>query len=102
MNVPLTADTALSAKDRPELARHVWDDPFLLESQLSDDERMIRDSAAAYAAEISAFVQSVSEETQTPTTGYDGLMALALAEAALISVNERRVVDMKEVLESGS
>ena len=58
--------------------------------------------AAAYAAEISAFVQSVSEETQTPTTGYDGFMALALAEAALISVNERRVVDMTEVLETGS
>ena len=58
--------------------------------------------AAAYAAEISAFVQSVSHKTPTPTTGHDGLMALALAEAALISVKERRVVDMKAVLEAGS
>ncbi len=37
----------------PELARakpaeSIWDDPFLLESQLSEDERMIRDSARAY------------------------------------------------------
>ena len=25
-----------------------WDDPLLLSSQLSDDERMVRDAAAAY------------------------------------------------------
>ncbi|MDO5630209.1 MAG: acyl-CoA dehydrogenase [Paracoccus sp. (in: a-proteobacteria)] len=29
--------------------RLVWDDPFLLNDQLTEDERMIRDSAAAYA-----------------------------------------------------
>ncbi len=29
----------------------VWDDPFLLEDQLSEDERMIRDAAAAFAAD---------------------------------------------------
>ena len=28
-----------------------WDDPFLLEEQLSEDERMIRDAAAAFAAD---------------------------------------------------
>lgn len=28
-----------------------WDDPFLLEDQLTEDERMIRDSARAYAQE---------------------------------------------------
>ena len=28
-----------------------WSDPFLLEEQLNEDERMIRDSAAAFAAE---------------------------------------------------
>ncbi len=28
-----------------------WDDPFLLEEQLSEDERMIRDTARAYAQE---------------------------------------------------
>jgi glutaryl-CoA dehydrogenase len=28
-----------------------WDDPFLLERQLTEDERMIRDAAQAYAQE---------------------------------------------------
>jgi glutaryl-CoA dehydrogenase len=28
-----------------------WEDPFLLDDQLSDDERMVRDSAAAYCQE---------------------------------------------------
>ncbi|HMO70281.1 MAG TPA: inositol 2-dehydrogenase, partial [Paracoccaceae bacterium] len=36
--------------------------------------------------------------TPTPTTGHDGLMALALAEAALKSVAEGRVVKVAEVL----
>ncbi|PWJ76889.1 hypothetical protein C7441_1181, partial [Pseudaminobacter salicylatoxidans] len=31
-------------------ASFVWEDPFLLEGQLSEDERMIRDAAAAFAA----------------------------------------------------
>ncbi|MDH3668872.1 MAG: acyl-CoA dehydrogenase [Paracoccaceae bacterium] len=31
--------------------RFVWDDPFLLEDQLSEEERMIRDAARAYAQE---------------------------------------------------
>ena len=34
---------------RAKPARFEWDDPFLLEEQLSDDERMIRDAAHAYA-----------------------------------------------------
>ncbi|RWM79936.1 MAG: acyl-CoA dehydrogenase [Mesorhizobium sp.] len=29
----------------------VWDDPFLIENQLSEDERMVRDGAAAFAAD---------------------------------------------------
>ncbi|MBV8469794.1 MAG: acyl-CoA dehydrogenase, partial [Burkholderiaceae bacterium] len=28
-----------------------WDDPLLLNEQLSDDERMVRDAAAAYCQE---------------------------------------------------
>ena len=34
---------------RAKLANLVWEDPFLLEDQLDEDERMIRDSARAYA-----------------------------------------------------
>jgi len=53
---------------------------------------------AAYAAEIAAFVASVETGAPTPTTGHDGLMALALAEAALKSVAEGRAVRVVEVL----
>lgn len=53
---------------------------------------------AAYANEIAAFVAAVAEGAPTPTTGHDGLMALVLAEAALKSVAEGRLVYLTEVL----
>ncbi|WP_048649312.1 acyl-CoA dehydrogenase [Nitratireductor soli] len=40
-----------AAKPKSATASFVWDDPFLLEDQLSDEERMIRDAAAAFAAD---------------------------------------------------
>src|SRR5436190_1530014 len=40
----------LFPKDSPDLGgRFAWNDPFLLDDQLHDDERIIRDSARAYA-----------------------------------------------------
>ena len=36
-------------KDKPAAAAFQWDDPFLLDEQLTEDERMIRDTARAYA-----------------------------------------------------
>ena len=33
-------------KDKPSSAYFQWDDPFLLDEQLTEDERMIRDTAA--------------------------------------------------------
>jgi myo-inositol 2-dehydrogenase/D-chiro-inositol 1-dehydrogenase len=53
---------------------------------------------AAYAAEIAAFVAAVEAGGTMPTTGEDGLRALALAEAALRSVAEARAVRVSEVL----
>jgi myo-inositol 2-dehydrogenase/D-chiro-inositol 1-dehydrogenase len=53
---------------------------------------------AAYAAEIAAFVDCVAKGAATPTTGHDGMMALALADAALLSVTEGRVVKLAEIL----
>jgi myo-inositol 2-dehydrogenase / D-chiro-inositol 1-dehydrogenase len=53
---------------------------------------------AAYANEIAGFIAAVQSGTETPTTGHDGLMALALAEAALKSVAEGRTVKVSEVL----
>lgn len=52
----------------------------------------------AYASEIKAFVDAVTNGTTPPTTGADGLMALVLAEAANISAAEGRAVMVSEVL----
>ena len=51
----------------------------------------------AYAAEISAFVTAIETGAAPSPSGEDGLKALALAEAALKSVAERRAVGMDEV-----
>ncbi|WGI20271.1 acyl-CoA dehydrogenase [Amylibacter sp. IMCC11727] len=42
---------SLKAKDKPDLSSFQWDDALLLEDQLTEEERMIRDSARAYAQE---------------------------------------------------
>ena len=55
--------------------------------------------AAAYAAEIAAFADAVANGAPVPTTGRDGLMALALAEAARRAAGEGRVVPLAEVLD---
>ncbi len=39
----------LHPKDNPSLSRFNWEDPLLLDGQLTDEERMLRDSARAYA-----------------------------------------------------
>jgi myo-inositol 2-dehydrogenase/D-chiro-inositol 1-dehydrogenase len=52
----------------------------------------------AYANEIAAFVAAVEGGGATPTTGEDGLRALALADAALRSAEEGRAVRVSEVL----
>src|SRR5262249_59973192 len=43
MNAPL--------KSKPAKAEFSWHDPLRFDAQLSDDERMVRDAAAKYAAE---------------------------------------------------
>lgn len=52
----------------------------------------------AYAAEIAAFVTAVATKTAANPSGEDGLLALALAEAALKSVKEGRMVKVSEVM----
>ncbi len=42
---------ALKAKDAPDLGRFDWEDPFRLDDQLTEEERMLRDGARAYAVE---------------------------------------------------
>ena len=51
----------------------------------------------AYAAEIGAFIDAVGAQSAAAPSGEDGLLALALAEAALLSVKEGRMVKVSEV-----
>jgi len=45
------AEAARSHSAQHKLAAFTWDDAFLLDEQLSEDERLIRDTARAYAQE---------------------------------------------------
>ncbi|SMQ62882.1 myo-inositol 2-dehydrogenase [Devosia lucknowensis] len=51
----------------------------------------------AYAREITSFIDFVEAKTPASPSGADGLVALALAEAALKSVSEGRAVKVSEV-----
>ncbi len=51
----------------------------------------------AYAAEIAAFIAAIADGAAISPTGQDGLAALALSEAALLSVKEGRAVRVSEV-----
>ena len=52
----------------------------------------------AYAAEIASFIAAIGGKGKAEPTGEDGLIALALADAALKSVAEKRVVKLSETL----
>ena len=52
----------------------------------------------AYAAEIAQFIAALGGKGAVEPTGEDGLIALALADAALKSVAEGRMVKLSEVL----
>ena len=65
MNAPERVQTVSKAK-------FVWDDPLLLGDQLSEEERMVRDAAHAYAQEkllprvTEAFRQEEAEAAADP------------------------------------
>jgi glutaryl-CoA dehydrogenase len=40
---------ALREKDKPDLSSFDWEDPFYLDRQLTDEERMIAESARSFA-----------------------------------------------------
>lgn len=74
--MPTTSDTLHGG------APFNWSDPFLLEDQLTEEERMIRDSAAAFAAEelLPKVGKAYLEETVEP-----GIFR-AMGEAGLLGV----------------
>ncbi|MEM8625692.1 MAG: acyl-CoA dehydrogenase family protein, partial [Pseudomonadota bacterium] len=63
-----------------------WDDPFLLEDQLEEDERMVRDTAAAFAADtlaprvIGAFAEEKTDLEIIPKMGELGLLGVTVPE----------------------
>ena len=72
---------------RPSLkADFAWDDPFLLDEQISDEERLIRDSARAYAQEqlqpriIEAYRDEKTDPEIFREMGAVGLLGLTLPE----------------------
>lgn len=64
----------------------VWDDPFLLDSQLEEDERLISDSAAAFATEHllprveNAYLNETVEPEIFGLMGQTGLLGITVPE----------------------
>ncbi len=76
----------LSPQSRPELSSFSWEDPFLLEDQLSEDERMVRDAARAYAQDklqprvTAAFANEETDPEIFREMGEMGLLGTTIPE----------------------
>ena len=68
------------------LAPFSWDDPFLLNDQLTEDERMIRDSAKAFATDVllprvqEAYLEEKTDPELFRLMGQAGLLGVTLPE----------------------
>jgi glutaryl-CoA dehydrogenase len=87
LDAPKTAEKPkLKAKDAPDLGRFDWEDPFRLNDQLTEEERMLRDGARAYAQEKlqPRVVAAYREETTDPSIfremGEMGLLGVTIPE----------------------
>jgi glutaryl-CoA dehydrogenase len=78
--------TAAHGRKSSQTASFVWDDPFLIEDQLSEDERMVRDAASAFAADKLAprIEDAYMEEKTDPAIfremGEAGLLGITIPE----------------------
>ena len=72
--------------DRPARADFAWEDPFVLEEQLTEEERMIRDTARDYAQDkllprvIEAYAQEKTDPSIFREMGRLGLIGVTLPE----------------------
>ena len=77
---------ALAPQSAPDLSSFDWEDPFRMEDQLTEEERMIRDSAAAYAQEklqprvIEAYREEKSDPSIFREMGDMGLLGSTIPE----------------------
>ena len=75
-----------AAKDAPDMASFTWDDPFLLEDQLTEDERMLRDAAHEFAQKnlqprvIDAYREAAVTPEIFPQMGEAGLLGTTIPE----------------------
>jgi glutaryl-CoA dehydrogenase len=69
-----------------DLATFNWEDPFLLEAQLTDDERMLRDGARAFAQGrlqprvLRANAEEATDPNVFPEMGEAGLLGITIPE----------------------
>ncbi|WP_069298286.1 acyl-CoA dehydrogenase [Neptunicoccus sediminis] len=76
----------LKAKDAPDLNRFNWEDPFALETQLNEEERMLRDAAKAYAQDklqprvIEAYREEKTDPEIFREMGEMGLLGVTIPE----------------------
>ncbi|MBW4962101.1 acyl-CoA dehydrogenase [Sulfitobacter sp. CW3] len=76
----------LKAKDAPNMSSFDWTDPFRLADQLTEDERMIQESARAYAQEklqprvIDAFANESTDPAIFKEMGDMGLLGVTVPE----------------------
>ncbi|OJY01015.1 MAG: acyl-CoA dehydrogenase [Rhizobiales bacterium 62-17] len=83
MSSTASAAAATSHSDRAAFA---WEDPFLLEDQLQEEERMIRDTARAYAQEkllprvVEAYAKEKIDHDLIPEMGELGLLGVTIPE----------------------
>ena len=76
----------LSPQSAPSLSSFNWEDPFLIDDQLSDEERMMRDSANAYAQEklqprvIEAYREEKTDPEIFREMGEMGLLGITVPE----------------------
>ena len=83
----MNAPQKITHKDAPELAPFDWADPFLIDSQLGEDDRMLRDAAAAFAQSelapraVEAYREALVVPELFPLMGQAGLLGATLPEA---------------------
>jgi glutaryl-CoA dehydrogenase len=77
---------SLKAKDAPDLGRFDWEDPFRLSDQLTEEERMLRDAARAYAQDklqprvIDAYREEQTDPAIFREMGEMGLLGVTIPE----------------------
>ncbi len=82
----MSAEIASSNGHGRDTSAFAWNDPFLLDDQLSDEERMIRDAAAAFAGEEllprveAAYLEEQTDPELFRLMGRAGLLGVTLPE----------------------